>query len=118
MSAACATPATSKPASIVVPSKIFVIDNPLFWSGWLTRLRDCRSTSSALKYNMQRKILSHVCHIIQKTYALNSEMLNGIIWLIWIVILPQSLIWTPQNGLPAGYLLLIFSIAYKKNLRV
>jgi hypothetical protein len=49
-----------------------------------------------VKYNSPQKILSQLCHIIQKTVIQMAENFNGIIWLIRMLIPPFSPTKTPR----------------------
>jgi hypothetical protein len=49
----------------------------MLWSGFSVSGAN-RSTSVPVKYNGTQKMLSQLCHIIQKTDPLNAEKINDI----------------------------------------
>jgi hypothetical protein len=68
-----------------------------------------------VKYNSPQKILSQLCHIIQKTVIQMAENFNGIIWLIRILIPPLDPTKTPYIFVYWIPLVFLFSDLWEKS---
>jgi hypothetical protein len=69
----------------------------MLWSGVFLFQAPAARPQVPVKYNSPQKILSQLCHIIQKTVIQMAENFNGIIWLIRILIPPLDPTKTPHT---------------------